>query len=287
MAIDLPASNAARLVTTRLKAQIQPAAANRVVRPDGMLQTLPGQGGVITGIGLGSVAGAWTGDHVEPGISLGHPDPAANHAIRLLSCVGNPVTVLDGPKAGARGVVFGKHGAVLAMFAPDDLALLAPGEWVAIEANGVGLSLDAIPDLVCHSCSPALFERMIEPTENGQLRIKVAAILPAIAAAAGIGMPSSMFNMDLHTSSAPVAELARQLRFGDLVAVMDQDHRFGRQYRPGWAMVGVVSHGTAIGGGHGLGLMTLLTAPADRLLLEISDTARLDTLLTLPWGAAP
>jgi hypothetical protein len=128
---------------------------------------------------------------------------------------------------------------------------------------------------------------MTEPVGSDQLRIKVAAILPAIAAAAGIGMLASMFNMDLHTSSAPVAEMARHLRFGDLVAVMDQDHRTGRQYRPGWAMVGVVSHGTAIGGGHGLGLMTLLTAPADRLLLEVSDEARLDRLLTLPWGAPP
>ena len=280
------ATNADRLVTTRLKAQIQPAAVNVVVGPDGTSHALPGQGGVVTGIGLGTVAGSWRGDHVEPGVSLGHPDPAANHAIRLFSCVGNSVLVLDGPAAGAHGVVFGKHGAVLAMFEPEALGLLAPGEWVAIEAQGVGLADEDMPELTCHSCSPNLFEAMTTPLGGGRRRVAVAAILPSIAAAAGIGMPAAMFNMDLHSWSPPVEGMARGLRFGDIVAVMDQDHRFGRQHRQGWVMVGVVSHGTAIGGGHGLGLMTLLTAPAETLELVLSDDARLDRLLTLPWGGA-
>jgi hypothetical protein len=67
------------------------------------------------------------------------------------------------------------------------------------------------------------------------------------------------------------------------VAVLDQDHRFGRQHRPGWAMVGIVSHGTAIGGGHGVGLMTLLTAPVARFDFVPNAEARLDRLLPLPW----
>ncbi|MDB5542020.1 MAG: hypothetical protein JWQ89_3747 [Devosia sp.] len=279
------ATNAHRLITTRIKAQIQPGSANVVVRPDGISQTLPGQGGVVTGIGLGDVASRWTGDHVEPGVSLGHADPAANHAIRLLSCVGNVVTVLDGPTTGARGTVFGKHGAVLAMFAPNTVARLAPGESVAIDAQGVGLALEEVPELVIHSCSPALFDAMVR-LDQGRLRVGVAAILPSIAAAAGIGMPAAMFNMDLHSWSAPVAQAAAPLRFGDIVAVLDQDHRYGRQHRPGWAMVGIVSHGTAIGGGHGLGLMTLMTAPASRFEFTVTDGARLDRLLQLPWGAA-
>lgn len=279
------ATNAERLVTTRLKAQIQPASANQVVRPDGVFVTLPGQGGVVTGIGLGDVAGAWTGDHVEPGVSLGHPDPAANHAVRFLSCVGNAVEVLGGPAAGARGLVFGKHGAVLAMFAPDVLARLAPGDWLRIDARGIGLADDEFPDVSFHSCGPALFDAMAA-REAGRLRVGVAAILPSVAAAAGIGMPAAMFNMDLHTASPPVAEMAKDLRFGDLVAVMDQDHRFGRRHRKGWAMIGIVSHGAASGGGHGLGLMTLLTAPAGRLKLDLDPRANLARLLPMPWGRA-
>lgn len=278
--------NTARLVTTRLKARIQPASANTVVRPDGVFVTLPGQGGVVMGIKLGDVAGRWAGDHVEPGVSLGHPDPAANQAIRFLSCVGNQVEVLGGPAAGERGIVFGKHGAVLAMFAPDVVAQLAPGDWISIDARGIGLADYEFPEMTFHSCSPALFEAMTEKSADGSLHIEVAAVLPSVAAAAGIGMPAAMFNMDLHTSSPPVAEMAKGLRFGDLVAVMDQDHRYGRQHRKGWAMVGIVSHGTATGGGHGLGLMTLLTAPVDRLKFEVSDKAQLSNLLPMPWGTA-
>jgi len=276
------ATNAQRLVTTRLKAQIQPASANVVVRPDGRVVTLPGQGGVVTGIGFGDVASHGVGDHVEPGVSLGHSDPAANHAIRFLSCVGNVVTVADGPAAGAPGVVYGKHGAVLAMFAPKVLNLLAPGESVVIDAHGIGLSVEDMPDLVAHSCSPQLFDAIARP-DRSRLQIGVAAILPSIAAAAGIGMPAAMFNMDLNSWSAPVADLTAQLRFGDIVAVLDQDHRFGRQHRPGWAMVGIVSHGTAIGGGHGLGLMTLLTGPAELFEFVISGKACLNQLIQLPW----
>lgn len=274
------ATNATRLVTTRLKAYIQPASANTAVRPDGVFATLPGQGGVVTGIALGDVAGKWAGDHVEPGVSLGHPDPTANHAIRFLSCVGNTVRVLDGPAAGAAGMVFGKHGAVLAMFASEVVRDLAPGDSIAVDAQGIGLADDELPDLTLHSCSPALYAAMVK-VEKGRARISVAATLPSVAAAAGLGMPAAMFNMDLHTSSPPVAEQAKTLKFGDLVAVMDQDHRFGRQHRKGWATVGVVSHGTAVGGGHGLGLMTLLTAPADTLILETDGNANVGRLLPL------
>lgn len=280
------ATNTERLVTTRLKAQIQPGSANQCVRPDGVFNVLPGQGGVVTGIGLGDVAGKWVGDHVEPGVSLGHPDANANHAVRFLSCVGNSVEVLSGAAAGSRGIVFGKHGAVLAMFAPEVLGRVAPGDWVNIDAQGIGIADDAFPDLTFHSCSPALYAAIARKSDDNRLHIGVAAVLPSIASAAGIGMPAAMFNMDLHTSSPPIAEMAKGLRFGDLVAVMDQDHRFGRQHRKGWAMVGIISHGTSTAGGHGLGLMTLLTAPVDRLKFEISDTAQLASLLPLPWGRA-
>jgi hypothetical protein len=280
------ATNEARLVRTRLRAQIQQAGAKQSVAPDGKARLLPGQGGVVPGIGLGSPARGTAGDHVEPGVSLGHPEPAAYHAIRLFSCVGNPVTMLDGPAAGAKGLVFGKHGPVLAMFSPADTAKMAPGEWAVIEAQGVGLACEMAPDLNCHSCSPQLLTKLAAVTAEGRLKMDVAAILPSIAAAAGIGMPASMFNMDLNSASPPVAALARDLRFGDIVAVRDQDHRYGRRHRLGWTMIGVISHGETVGGGHGFGLMTLLTAPSDRFELTQNSTANLARLLPLPWSAS-
>ncbi len=280
------ATNVNQLVTTRLKAQIQSGSANEAVRPDGTLDVLAGQGGVVTGIGLGDVAGNWTGDHVEPGVTLGHPNADANRAIGLLSCVGNTVEVLDGAAAGSRGIIYGKHGGVLTMFAPDTINQLAPGDWMRVDARGAGLADSDFPELACHSCSPELYAAMTKKTDDGCLRVNVAAVLPSIAAAAGIGMPAAMFNMDMNTSVEPVADMAKALRFGDVVAVMDQDHRFGRQHRTGWSMVGIVSHGTTIAGGHGLGLMTLLSAPSDCLKFEISDEAQIARLLPLPWEGA-
>ena len=279
------ALNGARLVRTRLAGQIVPTAANRVVAPDGRLVTLPGQGGVVLGIRPGDPAGGWAGDHVEPGISLGHPEDAANRALQVLSCVGNRVTMVDGPAAGTRGVVVGKHGQVLVQLPAGDLARVAPGEWAVIEAEGVGLQVEGEPDIVLNSCSPQLLERLTPGhDETGRLILPVVTSLPAEAAAAGIGMAAMRFNIDLQVDQPPIAELAMGLRFGDVVALLDHDHRFGRRYRPGWVAIGVICHGASVGGGHGFGMMTLLSAPAERLALPLSAAASLGRLLAIGGG---
>jgi hypothetical protein len=278
-------TNSARIVRTRLAAAITPTAANRAVAPDGRLDVLPGQGGVVMGIRLGDIALNWRGDHVEPGVSLAHADVSVNRAIQILSCVGNPVEVADGPARGARGLVYGKHGAVLAALPQDKLALVAPGDRIVVEACGAGLALEDAPELTCLSLSPDLALRWLGgPDDKGRIRVRIAAELPPEAAAAGIGMPSQRFNMDLHSDQPPMAEACRLLRFGDLVAVHDQDHRFGRRFRRGWIAVGVISHGRTIAGGHGLGFMTLLTGPAERLRLVVSDDANVAKLMGC-WGA--
>jgi hypothetical protein len=105
--------------------------------------------------------------------------------------------------------------------------------------------------------------------------VPVRTVLPAEAAAAGIGMPSARFNMDLNSGQGRVEALARDLGFGDLLAVEDQDHRFGRRLARGWLAVGVICHGRTIAGGHGLGFMTLLTGPRDAFRLDPSAPASL------------
>lgn len=284
MATDPLRTNATRLVRTRLTATIIPTAANRATAPDDVLEVLPGQGGVVLGIRLGDRALAGKGDHIEPGISLGHPEPMVNRAIQILSCVGNPVEVVDGPARGARGMVYGKHGTVLAALPQEALMSVAPGERVVIEACGAGLAIESRPEVSCLSLSPELLARwLVASDEDGRLVVPVVAELPAEAAAAGIGMPSQRFNMDLHNDQPPMAELCRGLGFGDLVAVHDQDHRFGRRFRRGWVAIGVISHGTTIAGGHGLGFMTLLTGPADRFWVAQASQANVARLMDC-WG---
>lgn len=265
---------------TRLAAQVQPAGANQVVDHAGRLLVRPGQGGVVPDVGLGDPADTWVSDHLEPGASVGHPEAAANDAVQLLSCVGNRATVLDGPAAGAVGVVIGKHGAVLVSLPRDAAARLGPGAWLAIDARGVGLAIEGEPETACHSCSPQVLEGLIAGhTPDGRLRIPVVTTFPAEAAGAGIGMPVSHFNIDLQVDQPPIARIATGLRFGDIVALRDHDHRWGRQLRRGWVAIGVIAHGHSVGGGHGLGMTTLLSGPLERLALEPAPDANLERLL--------
>ena len=278
--------NGERLVTTRLLGFIAAANANQVVDHDGRLVIRPGQGGVVLGVALGDRADDWASDHLEPGASVIHDEPAANHALQALSCVGNRAVAVGGPASGASGVVVGKHGATLVAFAPGDLARMAPGDPIVIEGVGVGLAIDGEPDVALHSCSPELLDRLVAGrAPDGRLRIPVVATLPAEAAAAGIGMDVARFNIDLQIDQPPVALPASGLRFGDLIAVLDQDHRFGRRFAPSWLVVGAIAHGHSIGGGHGLGMVSLLSGPAERIALERSPAATLHDLLRLPWQA--
>ncbi|MFQ6109075.1 MAG: hypothetical protein ACE5L7_05935 [Candidatus Aminicenantales bacterium] len=50
------------------------------------------------------------------------------------------------------------------------------------------------------------------------------------------------------------------LRFGDIVAILDADHTFGRFYREGAISVGVVSHSRSVAAGHGPGVTALFTS---------------------------
>ena len=271
-------TNAGRLLLTRVSGQITQAGANDVVGPDGVRVVRPGQGGIVLGIDLGSPAGGWESDHLEPGASISHPDEAANLALQILACVGNGVTVTSGAATGAVGTVVGKHGAVLVRFEQEDLRLMGPGDWVTIDAIGVGTALAHAPDVTVHSCSPRLLAALLRPKDD-RLRVEVAAFLPAEAAAAGIGMPSDHLNLDLEVGSPPYISLAGGLRFGDVVALADHDHTYGRLLRAGWLTIGVIAHGRSGGGGHGFGFVTLVTGPAERFDVVLAPEANLRALL--------
>ena len=277
-------NNGARLVRTRLLGFVVAPGANHVVDHEGRLVVAPGQGGVVLGVGPGDPADPWASDHLEPGASIVHPDAAANHALQAFACLGNRATVVGGPAGGASGVVVGKHGATLLAFAPEDLARLAPGDPVIVDGCGAGLSIEGEPDVAIHSCSPGLLARLLPGrAADGRLRAPVVATLPAEAAAAGLGMDAARFNIDLQVDQPPVAERAGGLRFGDLVAVLDQDHRFGRQVREGWLVIGAIAHGHSVGGGHGLGMVSLASGPAGRFALETSPDATLTSLVPFSW----
>ena len=118
---------------------------------------------------------------------------------------------------------------------------------------------------------------------DGRLEVHVAARIPAEAVGAGAGMVSEYANTDLMGAYAGLSEdlsLGLEgLRIGDIVAVSDADHRFGRGYRPGFLTIGVISTGQCMLFGHGPGPSSLMSGPEDAFALVDDPDANLATWL--------
>jgi hypothetical protein len=260
-------TNVEQLITQVLAGEVWPPLADRHgfrVNPDGQAFLLPGMGGVTLGVHCGDPATGYAGDHVEPGLSVRHRDPAANYALQYLTCIGNTVTVSSGPGAGAEGFVIGQHAYVLVDMAEAAMRQVTTGDQVTVLAVGQGLALTQHPDVVVKNCSPRLLAALAGGTgADGRLEVHVAARIPAEAIGAGAGMASEYANTDLMGAYAGLGEdlsLGLEgLRVGDLVAMADQDHRFGRGYRAGWLSIGVISTGSCQLFGHGPGPSTTPT----------------------------
>ncbi|AGL16258.1 DUF4438 domain-containing protein [Actinoplanes sp. N902-109] len=263
-------TNRDRLVTQILAGEVWPALADRHgyrVDADGTPFLLPGMGGVTLGAHAGDPATGYAADHLEPGLSVRAAGEGANMALQFLSCVGNEVTVRSGPAAGKTGRVLGQHAYVLVDMAEEDLALIAPGDRVSVAAYGQGLRLLDHPAVVAKNLDPAFLDTLpIRTLDDGRLEIEVAARVPAAAVGAGAGMVSEFANTDLMGAYAGQGDDLslglEALRIGDLVVLEDQDHRYGRGYRPGYLTFGVISTGHCRLFGHGPGPSTILSGPA-------------------------
>ncbi|MBO0772798.1 MAG: DUF4438 domain-containing protein, partial [Actinobacteria bacterium] len=147
-----------------------------------------------------------------------------------------------------------------------------------------GLALVGHPAVVVKNCSPDLLASMPGGTRaDGRLEVHVAARVPAEAVGAGAGMASEYANTDLMGAYAGLGEdlsLGLEgLRIGDIVAVADADHRYGRGYRPGYLTIGVISTGQCMLFGHGPGPSSLLSGPADAFALVDDADANLASWL--------
>jgi hypothetical protein len=263
-------SNADVLISQVLSGEVWPPLADRHawrVGPDGQPFALPGMGGMTLGVHCGDPATGYASDHLEPGASVRHRDPAANMALQFLTCVGNQVRVETGPAAGAVGHVIGQHAYVLTDFAPDVADSITTGDQVTVIAVGQGLALTDHPEIVVKNTDPGLLAAMPGGTRpDGTLEVHVAARVPAEAIGAGAGMVSEYANTDLMGAYAGLGEdlsLGLEgLRVGDIVALQDADHRFGRGYADGFLTIGVISTGQCMLFGHGPGPSSLLSGPA-------------------------
>lgn len=268
------------------------------IDPDGKIHVLPGTGSITYNFRSGDSAINIAGDHVEPAVTLynlgssGSRSSPESRGLNTLSCIGNKVRVLTGEAKGAEGWVIGKHGGsehVMVDF-PDDTVFgkLTIGDKMQIYAIGVGLKLMNVEGVKAMNVSPHLLDVLTEGgmgvTEEGKLRISISHRIPARIMGSGLGSSHvyrGEYDIQFFDEKTIKEYKLESLRFGDIVAVIDADHSYGRIYRQGAISIGVISHSQSVVAGHGPGVTTLFTSPQGNIELVITPEANLAKLLSI------
>ncbi len=251
------------------------------VGPDGAASILPGVGGITYNCKVGDSAIEWEADHVEPGVSVKNDKDDRNTALNTLACVGNVARVVSGDAKGRTGVVTGKHGGiehVLVDFADAVLDALVVGDKVQIRARGLGLKLPDLPHIALMNLDPGLLEKMAPQRDGDRLRVCVTCVVPAAVMGSGLGAPhtfSGDYDIQLFDPEAVAEHGLAKLRLGDIVAVQDADHTFGRIYRKGAMSIGIVVHSCCKTAGHGPGLTSLMSSADGRIVPEVDPSANI------------
>ncbi|MBE0520016.1 DUF4438 domain-containing protein [Candidatus Bathyarchaeota archaeon] len=254
---------------------------------------LPGVGGITYNVRVGDLACGWEADHVEPGVSVENKENdsrfgrGANTAFNVLSCVGNEAVVVTEGAKGAKGVVTGKHGGidhVLMDFQPETLEKLMLGDKVLVKAFGVGLKLLDFPDIKVMNMDPRFLEAL-DPKPGGEkLEVPVTHVIPAAIMGSGLGANqtySGDYDIQLFDENVRKEFGLDDLRLGDVVAIKDADHSYGRIYKRGAMSVGIVVHTNCVSSGHGPGVTTLFTSSTGKIIPRIDVKANIASILRL------
>jgi hypothetical protein len=284
-----PATNAGRLIEQSVLGEVSPPVTNGNwrVSPDGVPSILPGVGGITYNCKVGDSALDWEADHVEPGVSVKTDKEAPNTALNLLACVGNEARVVSGDAKGDVGVVTGKHGGiehVLVDFPDDTLQRLAVGDKVQVRACGLGLRLVDMPAVALMNLSPRLLSLMAPERDGDRLKVRVTHCLPAAIMGSGLGRAhvfSGDYDIQLFDEAVVAQHGLADLKLGDLVAVLDADHTYGRTFRSGAVSVGVVVHSRCATAGHGPGLTSLMSSREGRIVPVLDPSANIARYLQI------
>jgi len=263
------------------------------ISADGEPVVLPGVGGITYNIRVGDVATGWMADHVEPGVSVEnrvtdrrYPN-GQSRALNVLSCIGNEATVVEGDAKGDKGVVVGKHGGiehVMVDFQPETMEKLVIEDKVMIKAYGVGLKLLDLPEVKLFNVSPEFLELVDPAIKDGKLEVPVTHTIPAAIMGSGLGrshVASGDYDITMFCEATCEEYGLEDLRFGDLVAIEDADHSYGRIYRRGAVSIGIVTHSDCVIAGHGPGVTTLFTSKTGAIKPVIDPGANIAKLMKL------
>lgn len=246
--------------------------------PDGRGVMLPGMYGITYNARVGDRAFGWAGDHVEPGVSIAHPDEKSDFALHYLTCIGNEAIVTSGLAKGAKGIVTGEHARLLVDFPPDVNEKLNIGDQIQIMAKGRGIFLADFPGVEFKKTSPRLLKALrLTRTDEGLLHVPVAMELPIDIMGSGAELNSEYVDQDLMSGDRQLmAQLGiDQMRLGDLIAIRHADHHFGRSYREGAVSIALCIHGDSVMTGHGPGILTLMTCAAGSITFSIDPGANI------------
>ena len=260
---------------------------------DGRVVTLPGVGGITYNLRVGDIATGWKADHVEPGVSIENKENdarfknAANTALNVLSCIGNEAKVVAGEAKGAIGTVVGKHGGiehVMVDFSEEVMEQLIIGDKMMVKAYGQGLELIDYPEIKVMNIDPDFLNKLNFSEENEKLVIPVTHKVPAKIMGSGLGadqVSSGDYDIQLFDEKTNKEFGLDDLRFGDLVAIMDADHSYGRIYKTGAVSVGIVVHSDCVISGHGPGVTTLFTSTEGNIEPIIDSDTNIASILKL------
>ena len=263
------------------------------ISADGHPLVLPGVGGITYNVRVGDLATGWEADHVEPGVSIKNKEKderfpeGANTALNVLSCVGNEVVVTTGDAKGDKGIVTGKHGGiehVLVDFQPEVLEKLVIADKTIIKAFGVGLKLLDFPEVKIMNLAPRFLEAIPVKSTGDKLEIPVTHKIPATIMGSGLGANqtySGDYDIQLFDENMRAKYGLDDLRLGDLVAIMDADHSYGRIYKEGAVSIGIVTHSDCVISGHGPGVTTFFTSSSGKIVPKINSKANIAVLLKL------
>jgi hypothetical protein len=253
---------------------------------------LPSIGGITVNIQVGDSAFGWAGDHIEPGVSCTadtkQPFEHPNNSLQLYACVGNQAKVISGEAKGATGTVIGEHGGsehVIVDFPREVKEALTYDDKIIIYARGQGLKLLDYPEILLYNLDPGLLAKLkIEPSGEGKLKVPVTTRVPAACMGSGVGAAHvARGDYDIVTSDPQTVEEygLDKIRFGDFVALLDHDNRYGRAYRRGAVSIGIVVHSNCLLAGHGPGVTTLMTCATPLIEPVIDPQANLADLLQI------
>jgi len=263
------------------------------VTADGEPVILPGVGGITYNIRVGDPASGWMADHVEPGVSIENRvsdrrfPTGQSRALNVLSCIGNEATVVEGDAKGEKGIIVGKHGGiehVMVDFQPETMEKLVIENKVMVRAYGVGLKLLDLPEVMVFNTSPDFLEAFDPEIKDGKIHLPVTHTVPASIMGSGLGrshVASGDYDITMFCEATCEEYGLDDVCFGDLVAIEDADHSYGRIYRKGAMSVGIVTHSNCVVAGHGPGVTTLFTSRKGAIEPIIDPDANIAKILRL------